>query len=237
MLFPFPNCTLIIFLRTRSHEGLINFFTCVCTNKKIMTSILPPPEFTVHGPPFYNSGKFPYLDYRDKISTKVWPDKNKFVQAAMRIEQHMEEHRYQPANEQLFTVMYGRCKEPSQFEPHITWGCKTYVDLKTRMKWPGGYVQHYIAKWNVMPTQAFFQYVLYRTAHPFPGFGTTPNYKPQRPQYEPPRPQPYMTATPKYKPYMAATYKNCPPNKIVNPVSGRCVLRTGKIGRQILAGR
>jgi hypothetical protein len=40
-------------------------------------------------------------------------------------------------------------------------------------------------------------------------------------------------------PYMAApaTSKICPPNKIVNPESGRCVLRTGKIGRRILAGR
>ena len=164
----------------------------------------------------------------------------------MRIEQHMEDprHRYQPATEELFRVMYGRCKESSQFEPHITWGCKDYVDYEMRMKWPSGYVQHYIAKWNVMPTQSFFQYVLFRTAHPFPGFGTTstasgasssgPSYPWLKPKYKPLRPQPSVKT-----PYMAApaTSKICPPNKIVNPESGRCVLRTGKIGRRILAGR
>jgi hypothetical protein len=164
---------------------------------------------------------------------KVWPDKNKFVEAAIRIERHMEDplHAYQKTNEGLFRVMYGRCKESSQFEPHITWGCRTYVDFERKMKWPSGYVSHYIAKWNVMPTQAFFQYVLYRIAHPFPGFGTTPmatgpsssgvGLKPMKPVY---------MAAPK-------TFKSCPPNKIVNPETGRCVLVTGKIGRRILARR
>ena len=78
------------------------FFSCVSANRKIMTTISPLPEFT-REPPSYNSVKRD-LDYRNKISTKVWPDKNKFVQAAMRIEQLMEDpvQIYQPANEGLF---------------------------------------------------------------------------------------------------------------------------------------
>ena len=28
--------------------------------------------------------------------------------------------------------------------------------------------------------------------------------------------------------------KTCPPDKILNPISNRCVKRTGKIGKQIL---
>ena len=28
----------------------------------------------------------------------------------------------------------------------------------------------------------------------------------------------------------------CPPDKIINPATGRCVLKTGKIGRALLAG-
>ena len=133
-------------------------------------------------------------------------------------------------------MMYGRCKESSQFEPHITWGCKDYVDYQMRMKWPSGYVQHYIAKWNVMPTQAFFQYVLYCTAHPFPGFGASssgPSYPWLKPQYKPPRPQLSMKT-----PYMAATSKSCPLNKIVNPESGRCVLRPARsVGEFSLGGK
>lgn len=187
------------------------------------TSILPPPEFTPDGPPNYNSVK---RDLYHIPSLKVWRDKNKFVQAAIRIEQHMEDpvHRNQPANEKLFRVMYARCKESSQFEPRISWACKDYVDMEKRMKWPNGYVQHYIAKWNVMPTEAFFRYVLYRTAHPFPGAGPTSTMSDaSKRKYKPSRPQ---TST-----------KNCPPNKIVNPETGRCVLVTGKIGRRILTGK
>ena len=80
--------------------------------------MLPPPEFTPDGPPNYNSVK---RDLYHIPSLKVWRDKNKFVQAAIRIEQHMEDpvHRNQPANEKLFRVMYARCKESSQFEPRI----------------------------------------------------------------------------------------------------------------------
>ena len=39
----------------------------------------------------------------------------------------------------------------------------------------------------------------------------------------------------KFKPKPAASAKPCPPNQILNPVSGRCVSRTGPIGKKLLA--
>ena len=36
------------------------------------------------------------------------------------------------------------------------------------------------------------------------------------------------------KPVIMKQPKECPPDKILNPKTGRCVLRTGKIGKQII---
>lgn len=189
-----------------------------------MTTITNPPEFMPPSPYQPAEGYWADMESKDRnrympiISKKVWKDKLKFLQALERIEGSMPRYIWSPDTRQEFYNVSFRGLAYSRIDGTGV-GNSEFVDLEKDIKWPQGYAQHYIGKHNVMPTKRFFEYVMYRIKNPFLAASALPQT--QRP------------TTPK----PASAPKKCPMGKIRNPATNRCVLRTGKVGQRILAGR
>lgn len=194
-----------------------------------MVNITPPPEFMPASPYHPAEGYWADIESKDRnsympvISKKTWNDKNMFLQALDRIEKSMPYRRGSDKESREFYLHGYRGTSKSRIDGS-TLGAAEFRDETQNIMWPDGYAAHYIAKYNVMPTKRFFDYVVYRSNNPFPG---TPKTAPRPTNNTPKKPA---------KPSKAATAvpRKCPPGKIVNPATNRCVLRTGKIGKQIL---
>jgi len=141
--------------------------------------------------------------YLPIVSKKTWKDKEKFLIATWNIERYLSS-----VNDRKYYVEYSRGMAPSRLEDNVSVGNGDYHDTEWNALWPTGFVPHYIGKWNVMPTKAFFEYVMCRISTPFPGMEWV---EPTFPKLPP-----------------------CPPDKIFNPQTYRCVLKTGKVGRQVM---
>lgn len=106
-----------------------------------------------------------------------------------------------------YQMIHYRGLAPSRLE-NVNVGSGEFRDLEVGMIWPGGYAPYYIGKKNVMPTKAFYEYIMYRTKHPFPGM--------------------------KWEEVKRPTYPACPPDKVYNHDTRRCVAKSGKIGKLVL---
>lgn len=86
--------------------------------------------------------------YLPKPSKKIWLDKEKWVEAALLVCENTE------------TVSY-RGFSLSRLDGSIV-GSREYVDKKNGMRWPHGYIEHYIRDHNVPPTKKFYNYIIKR---------------------------------------------------------------------------
>ena len=123
------------------------------------SSISPPPEFFPPNP-FKCEGfwDLPTSEvkvdiYHPKISTLIWPDKMKFVNLVAKIEKTLFD---QPGG----YIPY-KGYSHSRIDNSVL-GNGEYTDEigDEIMCWPQKYVEHYIAKYNVMPTARFFNYII-----------------------------------------------------------------------------
>jgi hypothetical protein len=90
-----------------------------------------------------------YDDYEKKyqpiISNKVWNGKAEWIRKAKLVE------------EQTPFIGY-RGMSPSRIDGTFV-GSQEFFDTINRICWPQNYVQHYIEKYNVMPTRRFYAYI------------------------------------------------------------------------------
>lgn len=209
-------------------------------------TILPPPEFMPPSPYYPAEGYWADIGSKDRnaympvVSKKVWKDKTKFLQALDQIEKSMPYRSGYDDEWGDFYVRGYRGMSTSRIDGSAL-GAAEFSDETQNIKWPDVYAQHYIGKYNVMPTKRFFDYVVYRSNNPFPGTPKASSVKPVA-VAKPVKPAPRPTNKPTKKPAKptkatAGALIKCPPGKIVNPATNRCVLRTGKIGKQILAAK
>lgn len=172
-----------------------------------MSRISRPPEFMPPDPG--NTSKpifFGYWSPKDSkdanaylpiVSKKVWKDKGKFLDAVSKLEDDI----LHPPTDKYYSLSC-RGRSPSRLEDGVYLGFVEFWDTEAGVAWPEQYARYYIGKWNVMPTKAFFDYILYRMKNPL---------------------------------RRKRSVGRCPSHKIMNPKTNRCVLKNGKVGREILA--
>lgn len=107
-------------------------------------------------------------NYLPLVSTHVWPDKAKFLNLVAAIEATCrpdDDHLGEDNNGCYFLQCRGFA--PSRLENGVNVGSAEF-GFRNGLKWPQGYAQHYIGKWNVMPTERFFGFVLAQTSSSVP---------------------------------------------------------------------
>lgn len=138
--------------------------------------LTPPPEFSPGNPYASRNGAegywswppgvSPKIDqsklYLPKISKLSWPGKMVFATAVKHLER-MCTPSGKPHGMRLRTYP-GRAPSriPKELlgQDHLLLGSKEYIDENHGILWPEQYVDHYIVRYNVMPTQRFYHYVV-----------------------------------------------------------------------------
>ena len=124
-------------------------------NKRIIS---PPPEFMPPNPAEYKYQGYwgePFKGgYQPIISSKVWPDKEKFLKAVYAIELYLKRSGHY--------VQYRGFSTSRLISGKRVGSGGEYQDNKYEMYWPEDYVDHYIKDHNVMPTERFFKYIIER---------------------------------------------------------------------------
>lgn len=174
--------------------------------------------------------------YMPIISKKPWPDKTKFLRAVGEIENSMPRLDFDIRREnQPFYVVNFRGLSYSRINGEGV-GSSEFQDTTQNIKWPAGFVEHYIGKYNVMPTKRFFDYVVYRTQHKLPRPLPLPAKKPKKPK--PAKADKATKSVKAVKPQSTkvvkpAAHQACPKGKIMNPATNRCVLLSGALGKKL----
>jgi methionine aminopeptidase len=152
-------------------------------NKKLPTTVYkkiePPPEFMNPSPfiqeGYWSSKEDSTKNYFPIISKQKWKDKNKFVNMVKLIEQNIEdEHENKPEKLKYkgnYVKSY-RGVSNSRIDDSYVGNSEYFfklADTKKKSKskseskymiWPSRYVEHYIEKYNVMPTKRFYNFII-----------------------------------------------------------------------------
>ena len=100
--------------------------------------------------------------YLPIISKLKWKNKDTFVNLVKQIETTAMEGALVSEPEKyankLIKISY-KGYSPSRIDGTLI-GNEEYTDIQYGISWPEGYVLHYIKRYNVMPTQKFFKYVI-----------------------------------------------------------------------------
>ena len=123
-----------------------------------------PPHFVlkpgVSAKDAWKKDKTLYLPHRYMVQdlATVWEDKEKFIHEACAIEQAILDGKYG-------TLVKHQESAPSRISNHLLVGSSEFSDEfeEEPICWPEGYVRHYLNENDVLPTERFYHYVLWRS--------------------------------------------------------------------------